>query len=71
MPLSERDYAREPLPGEEISPEKRKIPVDDLENYELTLTADGYKVEKKQNVQLGWFDVLFWVILILLAHGCS
>ena len=68
MPINEREWAKEPLPAEQIEPEKPKISVDDLEDYELFMTGDGFRFEKVERVSLGWRDVLFWVVLLVLVR---
>ena len=69
MPANEREWAREPLPAERIEPEKPKISADDLEDYELFMTADGFDFKRKERVNLGWKDVLFWAVLLVLARA--
>ena len=71
MPLSERDWAKEPLPAERIEPQNSENLADDLEDVELVLTGDGYKVEKRQHVVLGWRDVVFWIVVLVSAKSCS
>lgn len=69
MPISERDWAREPLPAERIESEKPKISDEALDEYELTMTGDGYRIERAdERPQLGWLDVLFWIVLLVLAR---
>ena len=71
MPLSERDYAKQPLPKERIQPENPDFLDDDLTDVELVQTADGYKIERNGRVSLGWTDVMFWVIVLVCARSCG
>lgn len=68
MPLNEREWTREPLPAEQIHPEKGQFLVDDLEDIELVDTGSGFKIERVEHVTLGWLDFFFWLILLLLAR---
>jgi hypothetical protein len=68
MALADRDYTKEPLSGEEIRPEKPQILVNDLEDWKLTYGGDDIKFERDEPVTLGWIDVIFWLVLLLLAR---
>lgn len=68
MPAREREWSREPLPAERIDPGKPKISDDDLADWRLTDDGDGFRFEKDPSFQLGWGDVLFWAVLLILAR---
>jgi hypothetical protein len=71
MPLSERDYAKEPLPAERIEYEKARNLAEGLEDMQAILTADGYEFERKESYRFGWWDVLFWFVVLVGARGCT
>jgi hypothetical protein len=67
MPLSERDWTREPLPAERIEPRKLQISVDDLEDIELVYDGN-YHIEVDDPPTLGWVDLAFWFFVLLIAQ---
>jgi len=68
MALADRDYAKQPLPGEEIRPEKPGFLVNDLEDYELVHGGEPIQIRKVEPVTLGWIDFFFWLVVLLLAR---
>jgi hypothetical protein len=62
MPANEREWAKS-------QPEKVKNSVEDSEVWELTMTGDGYRMERApEKHDLGWADVLFWVVVLVAAR---
>lgn len=69
MPVSERDWAKEPLPAEQDRDQFSKNTVEGLDEWELTMTGDGYRARKADpSPTLGWIDVLFWVVILSLIR---
>ena len=69
MAISERDWAREPLPAERDQNQIRENPVEGFDEWELTMTGEGFRAKRADPpARLGWGDVLFWVVLLVLAR---
>lgn len=69
MPAAERDWAKEPLPAERIQTKNSKNPVEGSDEWELTMTGEGYRMKRAEPTpQLGWTDVLFWAAIVFFAR---
>ena len=39
----------------------------DLEDYELSFTADGFEFRRKEDDSFGWGGAILWFVLLLLS----